>query len=533
MTTWQLAWRLIRDRPWLALLNTVLAIVVAALDLLPGPIAAAFFDRLTGRGTPGFSAETLIAFLLATALARTVLKTNAVLAATLHEFVAGAIVRRNLFDAILARPDGGRAGPSPGETLGHLRDDAAQAARLVGLLCYGVSAILFTAGALALLLRIDAGLTLLVVLPPVAVVAVARRGFARIERYRQESRRAADRVTGALGEWFEAVQAVQLAGAEPHLIAHFRRLNEERRRLTLRDAVLTRALGAVFANSASLGTGLVLLFAARPLRAGSFTIGDFALFVYYLGSVSEFTRFFGGALASYKGAGVSFGRLIGLLRGAGAETLVAPGPLHLTGPLPRIEPPPRRESDRLVRFEAVGLTYRHPGSGRGIEEINLRLRAGEVVAIAGRVGAGKTTLLRALLGQLPAEAGEIRWNGGRVADPATWCVPPRVAYTPQVPRLFSETLRDNILLGLPADEAALTVAVRGAALERDIAALEGVSRRSSGRAARGSPAGRRSGPPPRGCWRAGRSCLCSTTSPARSTWRRSACCGTVSSNNPA
>ena len=36
-----------------------------------------------------------------------------------------------------------------------------------------------------------------------------------------------------------------------------------------------------------------------------------------------------------------------------------------------------------------------------------------------------------------------------VNDPATFFIPPRCAYTSQVPRLFSETLRENILLGMP------------------------------------------------------------------------------------
>ena len=127
--------------------------------------------------------------------------------------------------------------------------------------------------------------------------------------------------------------------------------------------------------------------------------------------------------------------------------------------------------DHLVALDVTRLTYRYRPSGRGIVAVDLRVARGELVVVVGRVGAGKTTLLRALLGQLPAEAGTIRWNGQPVADPRAWLVPPRVAHTPQVPRLFSDSLRDNILLGLPERAVDLPGALRVAVLERDLATL--------------------------------------------------------------
>ena len=59
-----------------------------------------------------------------------------------------------------------------------------------------------------------------------------------------------------------------------------------------------------------------------------------------------------------------------------------------------------------------------------------------------------------------------------VADPATWFVPPHAAYTPQAPRLVSEPLRDNILLGIPEHAADLDRAMHAAVLERDVPELE-------------------------------------------------------------
>ena len=106
----------------------------------------------------------------------------------------------------------------------------------------------------------------------------------------------------------------------------------------------------------------------------------------------------------------------------------------------------------LHELEARGLCYTFPDSDNGITEVDLRIPRGSFTVITGRNGSGKTTLLRVLLGLLPPDAGEIRWNGQPIETPGEFFVPPHSAYTSQVPRLFSDTLRDNILMGLHRED---------------------------------------------------------------------------------
>src|SRR5205809_6324201 len=137
--------------------------------------------------------------------------------------------------------------------------------------------------------------------------------------------------------------------------------------------------------------------------------------------------------------------------------------------MPLVPPPTRR--DRLEHLTVHKLTFAHPGGERGIVDVSFALERGSFTVITGRIGAGKTTLLQVLLGLIPRDSGDILWNGVAVADPASFFVPPHSAYTPQVPRLFSDTLRNNILLGLPEDERDLEAAVRLAVLEPDVAEM--------------------------------------------------------------
>jgi ATP-binding cassette subfamily B protein len=121
----------------------------------------------------------------------------------------------------------------------------------------------------------------------------------------------------------------------------------------------------------------------------------------------------------------------------------------------------------------------------GIQNVSLRLERGTLTVLTGRIGSGKTTLLRALLGLLPLDQGEVRWNGVRVDDPASFFVPPRSAYMPQLPRLFGGTLRENILLGRESDPSAIVAAVYASVLEHDLTLLpQGLDTRIGSRGVR-------------------------------------------------
>ncbi len=472
LPTWRYLLKMVRYKPWLYLLHAVLWGAFGLSFLLGGLLARAFFDTLTGQAHMPGGTTGLVVLMVVLAVSRVAIWLTAGFVEIIMRFTMSGLVRRNLLRHALKRP-GARALPySIGETISRFRDDAYQAEDAIDWSDEITGQGLLAVGAFLLLLHIDARMALVAILPLLIVVAVAQRMSTALERYRAASSQATSQVTGAIGDMLAAVQAVQAAGAEERIVARFRRLNEQRRRAMLADRVATQVLDAITANTVSMGTGLIMLLAASSLRGGSLTVGDFALFVSYLSFIADFTTGLGQFLAAYRQTGVAFARMNALLGDAPPAALVAHTPLHLRGPLPAVLPPTRGAMDRLMLVEARGLTYRHSQSERGIAGVDLSLPRGSLTVVTGRVGAGKTTLLQALLGLLSPEAGEIRWNGRVVDDPATFFVPPRAAYTAQAPRLFSETLKQNILLGLADDPASLAAALRGAVLEDDVQALE-------------------------------------------------------------
>jgi ATP-binding cassette, subfamily C, bacterial CydD len=95
-----------------------------------------------------------------------------------------------------------------------------------------------------------------------------------------------------------------------------------------------------------------------------------------------------------------------------------------------------------------GVGFRYPGAEEdALDEVNLELVPGEVVALVGPSGAGKSTIASLLLRFLEPSRGRIVVGGVDLAecDPATWRE--HVAWVPQRPTLFRGTVADNIRLG--------------------------------------------------------------------------------------
>ncbi len=460
--------RLIAYRPLRYAVVALCWILFHAWPLIPGLLAKAFFDTLQGHAPAGLTLGSIVALTLAAGLARAAIILGTALWGRSWAFAVRGLLRRNLLAHILEESGAREASGSVGEIISTLRDDVEVMGLMADWVFDAVAGLIFASGGIAILLHVDARVTGLVFVPIAAVIVLAHLARTRLEHLRARSREATARVTGSIGDTFGAVQAIQAAGAEDRVVARLRRLGDERRRAMLRDRLQGLALDALFANTASLGAGLTLLAASSAMRAGAFTVGDVALFAAYLMQVAEYTGFLGYLIATYRQSGVAFRRAATLLRGAPARRLVEHHPLYLRGPLPDLPPLAHTDDDHLDELAVWGLTARHASSGRGITGATFTLRRGSVTVVTGRVGAGKTTLLRALLGLLEPEAGEVRWNGRRVDGPGRVLAPPRVAYTAQAPTLISGTLRDNILLGLPADDA-LDRAVRAAALDRDLA----------------------------------------------------------------
>lgn len=484
---WQLIWQLIRYQPKLYIIDSIYWILIMGLPALPGLIIREFFNSLTNKAQLGLSPIALIALLLALNFGHIAVIFAGRITKTQHRFLMRSLLRHNLLERLFQNPTAqpmivnqeAETVVSQGEIISYFRDDAEQIEDNVAWISEISGEGIFAIFCLVILLSINVQMTLFVFLPLVGMVAIIQRAEIRIKKYRKASRQATEKVTGILGEIFGSVQAIKVAGAETNVLDYFRTLNDQRRQTMIKDSLFNAILNSAFKNMVNLGTGIILLLASQLMQndVNQLTVGDFALFVYNLSFVTGFFTSCGGFMALSKHTEVSFERMASLLTGASPNTLVAPNQLYINDlnnrqkPLPPLEQPERKEQDKLQVLTVSHLTYLYPSSDQGIKDISLEIQRGSLTVITGEIGAGKTTLLRVLLGLLPKHKGEIYWNGNIIENPASFFVPPRSAYTPQIPQLFSYTLRENILLGLSKDNQDIATALNMAVFEQDLATM--------------------------------------------------------------
>lgn len=479
MKTYQYFWKLIRFRPVYYFTDVVTFTLHASSMAALGLILQGFFNYLTGE--EGFTLTVGWTILAQIGYALVMGGTLAAAALAFMNFhVHGvSLLIRNMTARLLEMPaskplpvkkDGSRM--SSGEVMSTLRDDTdlmLEGIVLIDdLIGYGSAALI----AMIIMFQINWIITLSVFVPLAIVVAIAQRLGQYAKKYRAANREATEKVTGMIADMFNGTQALKVAGAEKRMIARFEERNETRRIAAVKDQLMRRIVESLGDGTSEVGTGLLLLLIANSLYQGQLTVGDFALFVAYIWPVTNMMRLLSSTITTYKQVTVSTERMEMIMQGAAAGAAADHHPIYMDGNVPALALPIKQAGDQLHRLELKGLTYHYGENEKGIEQLNLTLHRGTLTVITGRIGSGKTTLLKVLLGMLPAQSGEILWNEQPVTDPANFFIPPRCAYTGQVPRLFSDSLRNNILMGLPEQEISLPQAIHQSVLEKDVTEMD-------------------------------------------------------------
>jgi len=284
---------------------------------------------------------------------------------------------------------------------------------------------------MALLLSLSPSLTL-VALIPYPLLLVVKRLSGRLLQASGEVQRGLGRVSEVIEESVAGQAVIRSYSLHGVYGAKFARENEAYLDSTLALSRLRALIGPVMALIAPLATLLILYFGGMRVAAGRLSLGELVAFNAYLMQLAMPTLMVGWVLSLAQRAAASVERLASLLKqpvsGMGGETTV-----------PALPP----------AVEIRDLTFSYGGGEPVLRDVSLSAAAGTLVGITGAPGSGKSTLLNLLAGLYPLPEGNIHLDGVDLArlDPAAHRR--RLAMVPQEGRLFSGSLRENLLYAVP------------------------------------------------------------------------------------
>jgi ATP-binding cassette subfamily B protein len=284
-------------------------------------------------------------------------------------------------------------------------------------------------------------LTLLALLPmvglPVAMVVLGRRVHRRTEAIQAQF----SELTTHAHENLSGVRVVRAYRQEEAEIGRFRALSQD---YLDRNLSLAKVQGLFFPVLTLLGgvSALTVLYAGgRLVMTGTVTVGQFVAFGIYLGMLIWPMIALGWAVNLVQRGAASMGRINQLFREQAAIS-EASDPLSLPAP----------HGGRTVEFRGVWFAY--PGArdrGWVLQDISFRIEAGRSLAIVGATGSGKSALVDLLVRAYDPDKGTILFDGRDIARLSLTDLRKTIGFVPQETFLFSETLRDNVLLGAPND----------------------------------------------------------------------------------
>jgi len=301
-----------------------------------------------------------------------------------------------------------------------------------------VSNALLVVGTVVVLLLLDWRMALVAafVFPLVLLVAGA---FQRVAgpAWRKASDALA-RTTTYMAEGLSGRAVVRAFGQEERHLAGFERHNADTQAHVMRSNALWRTILPVVELLIAVTIAAVIVYGAREAVGGGIEVGLIVSFTAYLRQALAPLPQLTSLIGSFQQAATALEKLDEIL----AEP---PDP----GQLPGRRPAPTLRGD--LAFEDIRFAYED--ERWIIDDVTVRIEAGQTVAIVGHSGSGKSTLIKLAVGFYDPQHGCVRYDGLDLADLDLASVRRQVALVAQEPFLFAGSVADNIAWARPGASA--------------------------------------------------------------------------------
>ncbi|WP_437877573.1 ABC transporter ATP-binding protein [Sorangium sp. So ce513] len=242
-----------------------------------------------------------------------------------------------------------------------------------------------------------------------------------------------DRANEYLRERLEILPLTRFSGSVAWELQQYEQIQRDGLVLQRRQALLNLIVRAVAGATLALNALLVYVVSGWLLVRGEISLGSLVISTAYMLRI---------AMASsqlFEWYRKSVAARLCKERVQGVLDTPEEGQLDAAGEVERLE---------TLELRSVGFAY--PGRPKILTDVSMSLKRGEIVALVGSSGSGKSTLVDLILGLHPAQEGRVLINGSVALDElniGAWRR--RIAFAPQFPYFFSDTVAYNLSYGRP------------------------------------------------------------------------------------
>jgi ATP-binding cassette subfamily B protein len=344
---------------------------------------------------------------------------------------------------------------STGDLMAHATNDINNVRMAVGMGMVALTDAMFLgSAAIGFMAYIDYRLTIAALLPMPVIVVVTRVVGRKMHRLYTRVQATFSDMTEMVRESFAGIRTVKAYNREQTELARMQDVSNVYITENLKLVRITGSFFPLMVFFTNLSLTIVVFYGGRLAIFERITAGDFVAFISYLNMLMWPMMAMGWLTNLIQRGSASLDRIDSIL-----STEPEIRDAEDARPVSRV----RGE----IGFEQVSFSYPQ-ASAPAVENIELKVPAGDTLGIIGPQGSGKTTLLYLLTRRYDISAGVIRIDGHDIRTLKLGDLRGQIAHVPQEPYLFSGTIAENIAFGRSVDHDGLVEAARRAALYETI-----------------------------------------------------------------
>lgn len=445
--------KLLKIKPWLTIGSVALNVGIFGYAAVNAGCLRGILNSMEaagrGSGILGQIAPYLL-FMAAAAAVRCLCIWASSYVDALRSFYFQEHLRLEVMGGLFSKEQLKQAAANAGRVFERMDDDIPAVTFPAELLTEVAGYVIFTVMAVGSLMAVNWKITVFLFFPLSLGLLFVKQGAARIQKSRRSNRDIHEEITCSLADVAGSVLSIKALHAEEPVLAHYEGQNEKRRLVVRRDVLFQNLVEFGVDFAVALCLALLMLATAGLAAAGSFPIGDFAIFIYHIDTLDDCILRIIELYTEGKRSEVSYGR-IRELKGEKPETIQ-----------PELEP--------LETFSVENLTCIYD-NGRGVRGVSFGVKSGELAALTGPVASGKSSVIYALTGMMEKQEGRFLWNQKEITDPFEVMKAPDVVCCMQSSRVLSGSVRENLTLGKGYREEACVRALKDAQLWDEISRM--------------------------------------------------------------